>query len=127
MKLPDIDIDVGKRQEVLDSIDFPYALAVQQIINNKEIIPHNVGIYFNDIPKDILSNYATIDYKKATELGFTKIDILPNHIYDSFKNRKEIQEAVSMAPDWNKFYTKNIFETLPQISGYWDLLNDLPK
>lgn len=125
-KLADIDIDVGNRSNVITALDMPYTFASQEV-NANSISPHLVGLYFNDITKDLLSNYATLDYKQAAEIGFMKIDILPNHIYDNFKNRKEIEESVSKEPNWDLLYKEEIFSTLPQISGYSALLNDLPK
>ena len=123
--VPDIDIDVSKntRQDMLCKLKH---IKASKITDN--IYPHNVGVYFCNIPKDEITGLASIDYKKAeTDYGYVKIDILHNSIYDEVISRDEIRNIDDNEIDWNGLYNKDIFEHLPQIYNYYGLLNMLPK
>ena len=53
----DIDIDFANRDQILSTLDHTVAV----LKNNKK---HNTGVYVTEIPKDPVTNYCTIDYKK---------------------------------------------------------------
>jgi hypothetical protein len=124
--IPDVDIDVSDktRAKMLESLTYVPASK----ITDKSIVPHNVGVYFCDIPQDKISGLASIDYKRAEEeFGFIKTDILHNSIYDRFESRHDIEKILEEKPDWSKLYKKDIVESLPHINSYYTLINDLPK
>lgn len=125
-EIPDLDIDVSQasRTEMLETL--PHIPASK--VNDRGISPHNVGLYFCDIPFDRMTGLASIDYKRAEEeFGYTKYDILHNCAYDCFKNRSEMFEIMNKPIDWDMLYKKSIVEQLPHINNYYTLLNDLPK
>lgn len=124
--LPDLDLDLSakSREEMLKKLNYIPASK----IGENSITPHNIGVYFCDIPIDRISGLASIDYKIAEEkYGFIKFDLLHNSIYDGFNNQQELEEILKQDVDWDKFYDKEIVEQLPHISNYFDLLNQLPK
>jgi len=122
--IADLDIDVKNRDEILQY--FKYIPASK--ISNNSIFPHGVGVYFCDIPQDLVSGLASIDYKKAEEQdGFVKIDLLHNTVYDRFNTRTEIEENLSKPIKWELLYNQEFVEKLPHIGNYYTLLNQMPK
>jgi hypothetical protein len=75
----DIDIDFANRDLILSQIQYTTA-----ILENKS--KHNTGVYVTDIPRDSLTNLATIDYKVAEERGYFKLDFLNVNIYKDVKS-----------------------------------------
>lgn len=121
--IPDLDVDVSNRDDVLKY--FKHIPASK--ISNSGIFPHGVGVYFCDVPNDLISGLCSIDYKKAEEeYGFVKLDILHNTVYDSFKSRSEMINVLKQQPNWALLKNKEIVETLPHINNYYDLIQEIP-
>lgn len=119
----DVDLNENTRNDILNKIKHIPASK----INEKGIFPHNVGIYFCDIPQDKISGLASIDYKRAEEeFGFYKVDLLHNLTYDKFSSRKEVEDSISKEPNWNLLKNPLVVEKLPHINNYADLLLKLP-
>lgn len=119
----DVDLNENTRNDILNKIKHIPASK----INEKGIFPHNVGVYFCDIPQDKISGLASIDYKRAEEeFGFYKVDLLHNLTYDKFSSRKEVEDSISKEPNWNLLKNPLIVEKLPHINNYADLLLKLP-
>ena len=117
--IADLDIDVKNRDEILQY--FKHIPASK--INDKGINPHGVGVYFSDVPIDLISGLCSVDYKSAEEdFGYVKIDLLHNTQYDAFNNRTELLELMDEDIDWNMLSNKDIVEKLPHINNYFDLL-----
>ena len=124
--IPDLDVDMS--QKTRDTIIKKLYHIPASKINDKEINPHGVGVYFCNIPYDRLTGLASLDYKHAEEdLGYIKIDFLHNSIYDSFDDRQQLFNVMEQEPNWNLLYKKDIVEQLPHINNYFTLLNQLPK
>lgn len=121
--IADIDIDCAKREDILANLKHIPASK----INNNGITPHNIGVYFSDIPMDDFTGLASIDYKRAEEeYGYIKIDFLHNTIYDKFKSNQEIKDILKKPVNWNLLKEKQIVESLPHINNYFDKLQELP-
>lgn len=117
----DLDIDVSAltREDILNKLKHVPASK----INSFGIYPHNVGVYFCDIPQDRITELASIDYKSAEEdFGFFKIDLLHTSGYDLFKNRDEMFDILNDDIDWTMLKNKLIVNELPHINNYFDLL-----
>lgn len=122
--IPDIDIDVADRNQILDKIDFIQASKVE----NKKITPHNVGIYFQDIPTDPITNLSSIDYKEAEERNYIKIDILNLDIYNKIGSNKLIDELIAMEPCWELFEYEEIVNQLFHLSNHFSIIQKIkPK
>lgn len=118
MKLTtDIDIDVGDRKAVLQAI--PHIVASMETRGSLE--PHNTGIYLQDIPA-FSNNLATIEYKKAEELGYFKLDILNNSIYSTLTNEQVKQYAVT-EPYWELLEEESIVNELAHIRDHFDIVS----
>lgn len=122
--IPDLDIDCSKREEILSNfINIPATK-----ITNVGLIPHGVGVYFCDIPKDLVSGLSTIDYKDAEErLGYVKFDFLHNCELDNYNSRTELINILQLKTNWDLLYDKNIILKLPHINNYYELIIKLPK
>jgi hypothetical protein len=121
--IADIDIDCANREEILSGLKHIPASK----INEKGITPHNIGVYFSDIPVDDFTGLASIDYKRAEEeFGYVKIDFLHNTIYDNFKSNQEIKDILKKPVNWDMLKNKKIVESLPHINNYFDKLQELP-
>ena len=122
--IPDLDIDVKGREDILKYFNYIPASKV----SNNGLFPHGVGVYFCNIPKDLISGMSSIDYKIAEErFGFVKVDLLHNSTYDKFNKRSEIEENLSKPIKWELLDNKEFVEKLPHIGSYYDLMKEMPK
>ena len=62
MKLPDIDVDLKNRDDVLELLKHIPA----SIDDNKK---HNTGVYFNNIPSNPLTGHSLLIIKKQKNAG----------------------------------------------------------
>lgn len=121
--IPDLDIDVANRDDILKHLKHIPASR----INDKGIHPHGVGVYFCDVPNDLISGLCSIDYKRAEEeYGFIKVDILHNTAYDNYKSRTEILNCLNTPIKWELLNDRKFVETLPHIGTYYDMIMELP-
>lgn len=122
--IPDLDLDCSGREEILSNfINIPATK-----ITNVGLIPHGVGVYFCDIPKDLISGLAAIDYKDAEErLGYVKFDFLHNTIYDKFNSRSELLEVMKRPIAWDRLKNEEFVKTLPHVGNYFKLMSEMPK
>ena len=118
----DLDMPLKTRESLLNELPHIPASKITD-----DIIPHNIGVYFCDIPKDDLTGLASIDYKRAEEeLGYVKVDFLHNTIYDRFKTPQELEDILKKPVDWSMLKDKGIVNQLPHINNYYDKLQELP-
>lgn len=124
MKIPDIDIDTDNRDNILTILQH---IPASKITNNK-ITKHNVGVYFQDIPIEIETGYASIDYKNAEKLGYFKIDFLNNSIYNNIENEEELDKLLNQEPVWEMLEEREIVEQLAHIGNHFDVVKKIkPK
>jgi len=122
--IPDLDLDCADRDAILSN--FQHIPAAK--VTNVGLIPHGVGEYFCDIPKDLISGLATIDYKDAEEkLGYVKFDFLHNVTYDRFTSRSDLLETMKRPIVWERLKNEEFVQTLPHVGGYFKLMNEMPK
>lgn len=120
MKSFDIDLDFGSRNDILSHIDYTPAIISQ---NNK----HNSGIYVTAVPQNPITGYASIDYKKAEELGYFKLDILNQSVYKLVKSPEHLEELLCKKVNWSKLLDKEFISGLVHIGNYGDLIKRLPE
>lgn len=119
----DVDIDVADRDEILSGLRHVDASIIKDVKRK-----HNVGVYFQSIPYNPLDNLSNIDYKEAEEMGYQKIDILNNSIYENVKSEEHLEQLVNTEPTWELFEHKAIVEKLFHIGNYASLVTRLkPK
>lgn len=122
-KLPDIDIDFANRDQALNILKHKVASIDRNGIRTK----HNTGIYVQNIPVDY-TNMSTIDYEKAEELGYFKLDFLNNSAYQGIDSLDLRDYLSRKEPDWDLLEHEEIVKTLPHIANHFDIVKKLkPK
>ncbi len=122
--MPDVDIDFFDRDGVLKLFKHTPA----SIIKDNKIEKHKTGIYFHAIPSDPINGYATLDYKKAEDRGYFKIDCLNVNIYKNVKAEQELVELMLEEPDWDMLKDPKIVENLFHLNGHYNIVSKLePK
>jgi len=131
MNLPDVDIDMPDREALLGVID--HIKASQFVETKKDIVPHNTGIYLQNIPVDFVSGCASFPYDVAEELGYFKIDLIPYGIYNDVASREDLVEMVEIAesPDfpYELFLDERFFQgnnRLTHLGNYLELCKQYP-
>ena len=119
--MTDIDIDFKDRTDILNKLHHISA----SIIKNNNITRHNTGIYFHEIPVDPFTGNATLDYKKAEELGYFKIDCLNVNMYKDVENEEHLQRLIDTEPDWELFQHKEIVEQLFHIHDHFNIVSQM--
>jgi DNA-binding Lrp family transcriptional regulator len=117
----DIDIDFADRTQILSKITHRIAV----LTNGKN---HNTGVYVTEIPHNPITNQATIDYQKAEERGYFKIDFLNVNIYKDITSEEELQKLINQEPLWELLEYKEFTDNLFHVSGHSDIMSKLkPK
>lgn len=120
----DIDIDVSDNKlarEILHGIR-------ASIVENSELKPHIVGMYFQNIPIDKITNLAAIPYEEAEELGYFKIDILNLAILENFTNKNQIRKLLKIEPNWRLLQDVDVIPKLFHLSKHASVLKKVkPK
>jgi hypothetical protein len=120
----DIDIDFHDRTKALGALPHIPAL----MVNNGVAQRHNTGIYFQNIPKDPLTNLASIPYKEAEDMGYFKIDFINNSVYEGVKDAEHLQQLVDTEPEWSLLADAEFVSLLVHIHGHFDIVNTIkPK
>ena len=114
----DIDIDFADRTIALNT--------VKHIIASRKtetgLVPHNTGIYFQNIPHNPINNLSTIDYKTAEERGYFKIDFLNVHVYNGVKNNNHLISLMETEPLWDLLVNDEFVNLLFHLNGHGDIL-----
>jgi len=120
----DIDIDVANRTKLLTVINNTPAM----IERDGKRIKHSTGVYFHEVPENPFTGMCEVDYKKAEELGYFKIDVLNVNIYDGIKSKAELDELLVMEPMWELLEHEEIVSQCFHIHGHFDVVKRMkPK
>lgn len=115
----DIDIDFPTR---FDPIDYFDDATRASMVKNGKLSKHPVGIYFQNIPVDNITNLAAIPYKEAEDLGFFKIDFLHLSLLDNFNSKEQIRKLANTEPDWKLLLSAEVVQKLFQIHRHYELI-----
>ena len=122
--MPDVDIDFFDRDGVLKL--FKHTPAT--IIKDDKVEKHKTGVYFHAVPEHPVTGHSTLDYKKAEDRGYFKIDCLNVSIYKDIKSEQELVELMIQEPDWDMLQDKNFVDKLFHLNGHHNIVNKLqPK
>jgi DNA polymerase III alpha subunit len=114
----DIDIDTQTTFDPFQCFDAVPA----SMIKNGLITKHPVGVYFQNIPIDPITQLSSIPYQAAEELGYFKIDMLHLSVLDYFNNKGEIRMLTKKPPDWDLLLSPSVVSKLFQLSNHYDLV-----
>jgi hypothetical protein len=117
----DVDIDVSTNT---DRSKFGTRAMVYNE-KNQRVLQHPSGVYLEPVPIDPLTLSAAIDYKYADSVGFLKVDILNNTVYDKFATKSEVIEAIETEPNWELLNDPSVISVLPHVGKHVDLMMDL--
>jgi DNA polymerase III alpha subunit len=122
--MPDIDIDFADRDIILKHLTHVNASRE----TNNELVKHNTGIYLQPIPYDPITNLATIDYKKAEERGYFKIDFLNVGLYKNVRDEEHLIELLNQEPLWDLLEQDDFTNLLFHVNGHGSILREMkPK
>lgn len=116
----DIDIDLADRNTLLEHIQYTDAV----LLDGRR---HPSGIYVTAVPQNPITGHCSLDYKKAEDLGYFKLDILNQSIYKMVKSPEHLEELLSKPMNWSRLLDKNFVEKLVHIGNYADLIRRLPE
>ena len=122
--MPDVDIDFFDRDGTLKLFKHTPA----SIIKDDKIEKHKTGVYFHAIPTQPITGHSSLDYKKAEERGYFKIDCLNVNIYKNIKSEQELVELMIEEPNWDMLKDPKIVENHFHLNGHFNIVSKLePK
>ena len=122
--MPDVDIDFYDRDGVLKLFKHTPATIIKENKTEK----HKTGVYFHAVPEHPVTGHSSLDYKKAEDRGYFKIDCLNVSIYKNVKSEQELVELMIQEPDWDMLKDATIVEQLFHLNGHFNIVNKLePK
>jgi len=119
--MPDIDIDFADRNLALNVIKHIRASRKE----NNETVPHNTGIYIQNIPYDPVNNLSGIDYKEAEKRGYFKIDFLNVNIYNKVRDEDHLKQLMETEPLWELLKQDDFTDLLFHINGHGYLMRQM--
>lgn len=110
----DIDIDVPDRDRVLQL--FRHVVASNH--NDGKPRKHNTGVYFHEVPVDPYRNICSLDYQKAEDLGYFKIDVLNVNIYTGVRDEAHLTALLEREPIWELLEEQEFCDMLFHMRGH---------
>lgn len=124
IKATDIDIDTPDREVLLKLFKHTPAMITRR---NRQI-KHNTGVYFHQVPKNPYTGLCNIDYEKAEELGFFKLDILNLSVYKDVVDDNHLNKLTNTEPLWELLWNKDFCDMLFQLNGHHGICKQMkPK
>lgn len=114
----DIDIDVSDNESARKALGGIRASTVE----NSELKPHIVGLYFQHAPKDALTGLCAIPYDLAEDYGYKKIDILNLSFLENFDNKEQIRKLLKRKPRWSLLTEDSVIPKLFHLSKHGNVL-----
>jgi DNA polymerase III alpha subunit len=122
-----VDIDIDVRPDFRPGRLFPQWLTAT-VVKDGKITKHPAGVYPQKMAIDPVTKQAAIPYEEAEDLGFLKVDFLHLNVYQHFTSRKEIDELLTIEPDWTLLRMPSVWPKLFQLAKHGELLADIqPK
>lgn len=115
----DVDIDVYGRDEILAGLECVFGRIDR---TPSKVEKHPTGVYFQNIPRNPVTNISTLDYKLASEYGYFKIDFLNVNMYEGIRDEAHLKELLNREPLWEFFELEEITDKLFHLHGYSRLL-----
>lgn len=111
----DIDLDFADREKILNIINHVPA-------SMKDQRKHNTGVYCHKIPVNPLTGLAAINYNKAEERGYFKIDFLNVHVYKDIRDENHLNSLMNKEPLWDLLLQDEFVDLLFHLNGHGDIL-----
>ena len=117
----DVDIDFPDRDRALAVLK--HIRASRQ--DDNKLVPHNTGIYLQNIPYDPVTNLANIDYKTAEERGYFKIDFLNVNVYNGVRDEDHLKQLMEVEPLWDLLEQDDFANLLFHLNGHGSILRTM--
>lgn len=117
----DVDVDVASNTD-------RSSIGTRAIVYNedtKRVLPHPSGVYLETVPIDNLTGNAAFDYKDGDAVGFYKVDILTNTVYDSFSSKEDLLLSAEKEPDWSLLQKPSVVDKLPHLSKHVEFVSEM--
>ena len=110
----DIDIDLSP------SSTQPFNWVRASMVDQKTggITPHPVGWHPQELP--IHKDVCAIPHKAAEDLGFLKVDFLPNAVYATAQSHEQVCRLAETEPRWPLLEDQSVVQTLFQLGAHAD-------
>lgn len=118
-KIPDVDVDFQDRDLALNELLHIPASRMDK----GNLVRHNVGIYFQDIPQDPLTGLASIPFDEAERRGYFKLDFLNIGVYKDVKDEAHLDRLVQQEPMWEMLEDEVIVSQLFHLSDHYDIVS----
>jgi hypothetical protein len=115
--MPDVDIDLADREQLLKLIKHTPAR-----LNNRK---HNTGVYTHRVPVNPFNGFCSIDYKEAENNGYFKLDLLNVSLYKDVKNDEHLNSLLEKEPIWELLEHKEFVEQLFHIGNNFSVVRKL--
>lgn len=115
----DVDIDCFGRDNIISGIECIFGRIDRP---DGRIEKHPTGVYFQNIPRDPVTNMSTLDHRIANDYGYFKIDFLNVNMYEGIRNESHLLELLHKEPPWDFFEYDEITEQLFHLKGHSRLL-----
>ena len=116
--MPDIDIDFTDRETALNL--FKHQTASRE--ENGQLIKHNTGVYFHQVPVDLKTGLCALPYEQAEKEGFFKIDFLNVGIYKGIRNEEHLTKLMETEPLWDLLLDDAFIQNLFHVNGHGSIL-----
>ena len=115
----DVDIDCFNRDGILEKLECIYG-RIDRAEGKFE--KHPTGVYFQNIPRDPVTNMSTLDHRIANDYGYFKIDFLNVNMYENVRDEQHLIELIDKEPPWDFFEYEEITDQLFHLKGHSNLL-----
>ena len=115
----DVDIDVFNRDKILGGLECIYGRIDRP---DDKFEKHPSGVFFQNVPRDPITNMSTLDHRIAADYGYFKIDFLNVNMYEGVRNEEHLLDLLNKEPPWDFFEYPEITDQLFHLKGHGDLL-----
>lgn len=119
--MPDIDIDFKDRTQPLSLLK--HIVASRE--DDNQLVKHNTGVYFHEVPVYAPKNVCAVPYKEAEDLDYFKIDFLNVNIYNNVRNEDHLVELMNKEPLWDLLEQEDFVNLLFHINGHSDICRQM--
>lgn len=119
--MPDIDIDFVDRDLALNL--FKHKVASR--VDNQNLVKHNTGVYFHQVPVDLKTGLCKVPYEQAEEQGFFKIDFLNVGIYKGVRDENHLLQLMNTEPLWDLLEQDEFSNLLFHVNGHGSVLRTM--
>ena len=116
--MPDIDIDFLDREQALGL--FKHIRASR--IDDGELVKHNTGVYFHNVPLNAVKNLCAVPYDLAEDHGFFKVDMLNVSIYKGVRDEEHLVQLMETEPLWDLLTQDEFVNLLFHLNGHGDII-----